>query len=100
MPENVRVMVERHEEVQAKRAGKSLHSATKALDKAQKQLSETLDAERSHRAAWMPHSTESLKVWKKSLADYRRYQAGLQDIAARAREDIASARQDIERLNA
>ena len=46
------------------------------------------------------HLTESLKVWESSLEDYRKHQASLQDMAAKARADIATARQAIERLNA
>lgn len=100
MPENLKAMVDKHEKTQAKSAVKSLHSATTALDKAQRQLADTLDAKQKHRASWIAHLTESLKVWEASLEDYRRHQAGLQDLVAKAREDIATARQDIERLNA
>ena len=100
MPENIRAMVEKHEQTQAKSAVRSLHSATTALDKAQIQLAETLEAKKKHRAAWLTHLTESLKVWEAALEDYRRHQAGLQDLVAKAREDIATARQDIARLNA
>ncbi|CAL1156825.1 unnamed protein product, partial [Cladocopium goreaui] len=100
MPENLRAMVEKHEKTQAKSAVKSLHSATTALDKAQRQLSETLDAKQKHRASWISHLTESLKVWEASLEEYRRHQAGLQELVAKAKEDITAARKDIERLNA
>ena len=100
MPENLRAMVEKHEKTQAKSAVKSLHSATTALDKAQRQLSETMDAKQKHRASWISHLTESLKVWEASLEEYRRHQAGLQELVAKAKEDITAARKDIERLNA
>ncbi|CAL1174092.1 unnamed protein product, partial [Cladocopium goreaui] len=100
MPENLRAMVEKHEKTQAKSAVKSLHSATTALDRAQRQLSETMAAKQKHCASWIAHLTESLKVWEASLEEYRKHQAGLQDMVAKAKEDIAAARKDIERLNA
>ena len=99
-PDHVKVMIDKHDQKKNKSSIKSLHQATSALDRAQRQLSETADAKRAHRATWVAHLTESLKVWESSLEDYRKHQASLQDMTLKARADIALARQAIERLNA
>lgn len=43
--------------------------------------------------------TESIKTWETQLDSYRRHGAALQDVAQKARADIAQARQDIQRLS-
>ena len=62
-------------------------------------MSEALEAKKKHRASWFAHLTESLKVWETSLEDYRKHQAGLQELVSKAREYIASARREIDLLN-
>ena len=59
-------------------------------------LQDVTEARRKHRAAWMEYLKDGLQAWESSLEGYRRHQAALQEAAATARADIATARQAIE----
>ena len=98
-PAEATAAIERAEQGIKKNVTKSLHSATKALDRAQKLLAETSDARRVHRNSWLAHLTESIKTWETQLETYRKHGAALQEMALKARADIAAARADIQRLS-
>ena len=98
-PAEATAAIERAEQGLKKSVTKSLHSATKALDRAQKLLTETSDARRVHRSSWLAHLTESIKTWESQLEAYRKHGAALQELALKARADIAAARADIQRLS-
>ncbi|CAL1157107.1 unnamed protein product [Cladocopium goreaui] len=92
--------IEKLEKEFSKATTKNLHSATKALGKAQKTLTETLEAKRMHRARWTKHVAEAAKTWEGQLHEYRQQQSAFQDVAAKARTDIESARSAIQTLSA
>ena len=92
--------IERLEKEFTKATTKNLHSATKALGKAQKTLTETLEAKRVHRARWTKHVAEAAKAWEGQLHEYRQQQSSLQEVATKARADIESARSAIQSLSA
>ena len=98
-PPEATAAIERAEQGMTKNVTKSLHSATKALDKAQKLLAEAAEARRVHRNSWLAHLSESIKTWETQLETYRRHGAALQELAQKARADIAAARSDIQRLS-
>ena len=98
-PAEATAAIERAEQGLKKSVTKSLHSATKALDKAQKLLTETSEARRLHRNSWLAHLTESIKTWESQLETYRKHGAALQEMALKARADIAAGRADIQRLS-
>lgn len=98
-PAEATAAIERAEQGLKKSVTKSLHSATKALDRAQKLLTETSDARRVHRNSWLAHLSESIKTWESQLEAYRKHGAALQELALTARADIAAARADIQRLS-
>ena len=91
--------MEKLEKEHAKTTTKNLHSATTALGKAQKTLTETLEAKRVHRARWTKHVAEAAKTWEGQLHEYRQQQASLQEIAMKARMDIEGARNAIQALS-
>ena len=95
-PDDIKALIERTEKDIAKNITTNIHANTRALSKAQKALSEAMDARKKHRAAWMEYLKEGLQAWEKSLDSYRRKQATLQEAAAKARQDIAMARKAIE----
>lgn len=91
--------IEKLEKEHSKATTKNLHSATTALGKAQKTLTETLEARRAHRARWTKHVAEAAKTWEGQLHEYRQQQASLQEVAAKARADIENARGAIQALS-
>ena len=95
-PEDVTALIERTEKDLAKTITTNIHANTRALSKAQKALSEAMEARKKHRTAWMEYLKEGLQAWETSLESYRKQQAVLQESAAKARQDIAMARQAIE----
>jgi len=92
--------VDRMEKEFSKATTKNLHSATKALGKAQKTLTEALEARKVHRNRWTQHVAEAAKTWEGQLHEFRQQQASLQEIATKARADIESARSAIQSLSA
>ena len=92
--------IEQLEKENNKSTTKNLHASTKALGKAQKTLTETLEAKRTHRLRWTKHVAEAAKSWESQLHEYRQQQAALQEIAAKARQDIETARNAIQTLSA
>ena len=58
-----------------------------------------MEARRVHRARWTKHAAEAAKTWESQLHDYRQQQAAFQEIAAKARADIESARNAIQTLS-
>ena len=91
--------IERMEKEHSKATTKNLHSATTALGKAQKTLTEALEARRAHRSRWTKHVAEAAKTWEAQLHDYRLQQASLQEVAVKARMDIETARNAIQTLS-
>ena len=91
--------IEKLEKEHSKATTKNLHSATTALGKAQKTLTETLEAKRVHRARWTKHVAEAAKTWEGQLHEYRQQQASLQEVATKARADIEGARSAIQALS-
>ena len=91
--------IEKLEKEHSKATTKNLHSATTALGKAQKTLTETLEAKRAHRSRWTKHVAEAAKTWEGQLHEYRQQQASLQEVAAKARVDIENARSAIQTLS-
>ena len=59
-PPEAAAAIDRAEQGMKKSVTKSLHVATKALDRAQKLLTETAEARRIHRNSWLAHLTESI----------------------------------------
>lgn len=98
-PPDAKAAIDKSEQELNKHVTKSIHSATKSLDKAQRLLTETTEARRRHRSSWIAHLTESIKTWETQLEAFRKHSAALQDLAQKARSDIAAARQDIQRLS-
>ena len=99
-PQNVKDMIEKAERDAVKDVTKGLHSATKALSKAQKTLAENLDAKQQHKAQWAKHVSEAIQTWQGQLQSYRRQQTAFQEITNKAKHDIEMARNTIQLLNA
>lgn len=99
-PQNVKDMIEKAERDAVKDVAKGLHSATKALSKAQKTLAENLDAKQQHKAQWAKHVGEAIQTWQGQLQSYRRQQTAFQEITNKAKQDIEMARNTIQLLNA
>lgn len=99
MPEALREILERNEQERDKMHIKALHAATTSLGKAKRTLAEVADARRSHRVAWMKHLNESIQIWEKQLADFRKQQAVFQEQAMTATEEASRAKRTIHNLN-
>ena len=95
-PTDVKELIEKTEQNLARSITTNIHAPTRALSKAQRLLQDVTEARRKHRAAWMEYLKDGLQAWESSLEGYRRHQAALQEAAATARADIATARQAIE----
>ena len=91
--------IEKLEKENSKSTTKNLHSATTALGKAQKTLTEALDARRAHRLRWTKHIADAVKLWESQLHEYRQQQASFQEVASKARADIEFARSAIQTLS-
>eukprot|EP00435_Cladocopium_sp_Y103_P040547 s3226_g11.t1 len=98
MPQDSKDFIERVEKETARTVTKSLHSTTTAMDKAQKTLSDALEAKKAHRKRWADHMTEAIKVWKGQLQDYRQQQSALQEVINKSRIDIEMYRNTIRGL--
>ena len=98
-PQNIKTMIEKAEKDAVKDVAKGLHSATKALSRAQKLLAENADAKQQHRAQWAKHVGEAIQTWQHQLKEYRRQQTSFQEISTRAKNEIEAARQTIQMLN-
>eukprot|EP00438_Fugacium_kawagutii_P008109 Skav222130 [mRNA] locus=scaffold1181:829571:832257:+ [translate_table: standard] len=99
MPESVREILERSEQEKDRLHIKSLHVATTALGKAKRSLGEVAEARRSHRMAWTKHLSESVQLWEKQLADFRKQQAAYQEQATAATDEVNKAKKTIHNLN-
>ena len=80
-PPDAKAAIDKSEQELNKHVTKSIHSATKSLDKAQRLLTETTEARRRHRSSWIAHLTESIKTWETQLEAFRKHSAALQDLA-------------------
>ena len=98
MPQEVKEYIERLEKETAKTVTKTLHSATTAMGKAQKTLSEALQAKKQHKARWTAHITEAIKTWQSQLKDYRKQQHSLQEVVNKAKTDIDQYKLSIQQL--
>ena len=78
---------------------KNIHTATKALGKAQKTLTETLEARKAHRLRWVKHVTEAVTTWQSQLKEYKKQQATFRDVASKAKIDIETSRHAIQALS-
>ena len=99
MPQDVKELLERHETSGAKQVTKDLHMATTMLGKSQKALKDAQQHRQTHRAAWIAHLTESIKIWEDQLEDFRKRQMSLREAEQKAAQDIKSARATIQQLN-
>lgn len=98
-PQHVKDMIEKAEKEAVKDVAKGLHSATKALSKAQKTLAENAEARQQHRAQWAKHVGDAIQAWQGQLREYRRQQTVFQEINTKAKNDIEVARNTIQTLN-
>ena len=98
-PQNVKEMIEKAERDSVKDITKGLHTATKALSKAQKTLAENMNAKQQHRAQWAKHVGEAIQAWQGQLQEFKRQQKLFQEIHAKAQNDIEVARSTIQLLN-
>ena len=99
-PQNVKDMIEKAERDAVKDVTKGLHSATKALSRAQKTLAEALDAKQKHKAQWAKHVSDAIQTWQNHLQNFRTQQKSFQDVTNKAKRDIEMARSTIQILNA
>ena len=99
MPQDVKELLERHETSGAKQVTKDLHTATTMLGKSQKALKDAQQQRQTHRASWIAHLTESIKIWEDQLEDFRKRQMSLREAEQKAAQDIKSARTTIQQLN-
>ena len=100
MPSDVKSFVEKVQAKQRVTIIHGLHSATSDLDKASQRLSDAIQAKQKHRAQWLQHLEESIKLWQSQLLSYKKRQQELQDIAKQAQKDVYSARRAINERNA
>ncbi len=99
MPQDVKELLDRHEATGAKQVTKDLHTATTMLGKAQKALKDAQQQRHSHRAAWISHRTESVKIWASQLEEFRKRQMTPREAEQKATQDIKAARTNIQQLN-
>ncbi len=97
MPQSVKELLDKH--TGAKQVTKELHNATTMLGKAQKALKDAQQQRHSHRAAWISHLTESVKIWESQLEEFRKRQMTLREAEQKATQDIKAARANIQQLN-
>eukprot|EP00435_Cladocopium_sp_Y103_P013597 s1526_g3.t1 len=98
-PQDVQELLDRADKEAGKTNFKSIHAATRSLDKAQETLQNSIAAKKKHRLLWTKHVGEGIKVWEAQLEGYRVHQANLAEQAARARAEIAQARRIIQELS-
>lgn len=91
--------IDKLEKEKGKFVTKNIHSATKSLGKAQKILTETLEAKKDHRTRWIKHVTEAVTTWQGQLKEYQKQQATFQEIVSKAKTDIENAKQAIQTLS-
>ena len=91
-PPEIQTLIEKYEQESAKSVTKAIHTATNSLSRAQRQLNETLEARKKHRASWMSYLAESVKTWESQLDGYKKQQAAFYESAAKARGEIQEAR--------
>eukprot|EP00435_Cladocopium_sp_Y103_P037969 s3048_g10.t1 len=88
MPPESKEFIEHVEKENAKAVTKNLHWTTRAIGRAQKTLSEALEAKKVHRTRWAAHVTEAIKIWEGQLKDYRQEQNAFQEVINKSRSDI------------
>eukprot|EP00435_Cladocopium_sp_Y103_P027234 s1491_g6.t1 len=98
-PQDVQALLDKADKEAGRTNIKSIHAATRSLDKAQKTLQDSVAAKKNHRLLWTQHVAEGIKVWEAQLESYRVHQANLAEQAARARAEIAQARRIIQELS-
>eukprot|EP00435_Cladocopium_sp_Y103_P012915 s4243_g3.t1 len=98
-PQDVQALLDKADKEAGRTNIKSIHAATRSLDKAQKTLQDSVAEKKNHRLLWTQHVAEGIKVWEAQLESYRVHQANLAEQAARARAEIAQARRIIQELS-
>lgn len=100
VPEDVQAMLDKADKETGRLGLKNLHQAAKHMDRAKKQLKEVNDQKKAHRAMWLKHLTEGIKLWESQLDAYRRHQAILADLATKAQTEITTTSRVIQVLGA
>lgn len=100
MPAEIRAVVERQTVAQEQpQAIQALRKATTRLDKNQKLVKSLKDSQLQHRQSWQAHLTQLLTSWKSQLQEFEDQQASYQQRIVAAKEEIADARNMIQKLN-
>ena len=99
MPEDTKLFLEKAEQESGRMGIKNLHQATKYLGKVKKHLGEVTEQRRSHRALWMAHLSNGIKLWEKQLEEFRRHQAMLTEQAGKASAEISATSRIIHQLS-
>lgn len=100
VPEDVQAMLDKADKETGRLGLKNLHQAAKHMDRAKKHLKEVTDQKKAHRAMWVKHLTEGIKLWESQLDSYRRHQAILADLATKAQTEITTTSRVIQVLGA
>eukprot|EP00435_Cladocopium_sp_Y103_P013521 s697_g3.t1 len=98
-PQDVQALLDKADKEAGRTNIKSIHAATRSLDKAQETLQKSITDKKNHRLMWTKHVGEGIKIWEAQLESYRVHQAHLAEQAARARAEIAQARGIIQELS-
>lgn len=98
-PADVQAFLEKAEKEYSRNNIKSLQTATKSLDHAQKALRDAVNAKKDHRLQWTRHVSEGIKIWEAQLESYRVHQATLSDHAAKARAEIETSRRILKEVS-
>ena len=98
-PADVQAFLEKAEKEYSRNNIKSLQTATKSLDHAQKALRDAVNAKKDHRLQWTKHVSEGIKIWEAQLDSYRVHQATLSELAAKARAEIDTSRRVLKEVS-
>jgi len=78
-PDDVKALLEKADKEAGRLGLKNLQQAAKHLDKSKKHLKD--DQRKAHRARWLQHVTEGVKMWERQLEEYRRDKDGFRNYA-------------------
>jgi myosin heavy subunit len=98
-PADVQAFLEKAEKEYSRNNIKSLQTATKSRDHAQKALRDAVNAKKDHRLQGTRHVSEGIKIWEAQLESYRVHQATLSDHAAKARAEIETSRRILKEVS-
>eukprot|EP00435_Cladocopium_sp_Y103_P041652 s334_g11.t1 len=98
-PTNIRVAVEKAEATNPSRIASDLHRMAHKMKKATERMRELKEQQIRHKTSWQKHLNEALACWESQIKTYMAQQKSYSDLMEKSRQELQTARKDIQRLN-